>query len=52
VSLRLRRSAIDVLPTTGVILEIASGSASTSSTLREVSPISFSNLPILIPMHG
>jgi Protein of unknown function (DUF938) len=42
----------DVLPTTGVILEIASGRASTSSTLRDVFQGSFSNRPILIPMHG
>jgi hypothetical protein len=42
----------DVLPTTGVILETASGSGEHVAHLREVSRASFSNLPILIPMHG
>jgi hypothetical protein len=40
----------DVLPRTGVILEIASGSG--EHIVREISRASFSNLPILIPMHG
>jgi hypothetical protein len=43
---------LDVLPTTGVILEIASGSGEQSFTLRNVFQGSFSNLPIQILMHG
>jgi hypothetical protein len=37
----------EVLPMTGVILEIARARASTSFILREISRASFSNLPIL-----
>jgi Protein of unknown function (DUF938) len=37
----------DVLPMTGVILEIASGSGDASFILREISRVSLSNLPIL-----
>jgi uncharacterized protein DUF938 len=36
----------DVLPQRGVILEIASGSGEPSFILREIFPLSFSNLPI------
>jgi hypothetical protein len=37
----------DVLPMTGVILEIAAAQAGTSSISRGISRLSFSNLPIL-----
>ena len=37
----------DVLPMTGVILEIASGSGDAPFILREISRVSLSNLPIL-----
>ena len=42
----------DVLPTTGIILEVASGSGEHVVHFVEISRASFSNLPILIPMHG
>jgi hypothetical protein len=40
----------DVLPMSGVILEIEAARASMSFILREISQASFSNLPILIRM--
>ena len=42
----------DVLPKTGVILEIASGSGEHVVHCARNLPSLVSNLPILIPMHG
>jgi hypothetical protein len=42
----------DVLPTMGVILGVAGGSGEHVVHCARNSRFSFSNLPILIPMHG
>jgi hypothetical protein len=47
-TLRNRDFILDVLPTTGIILEVACGSGETSFIVRGISQVLFSNPPILI----
>jgi Protein of unknown function (DUF938) len=51
-TLRNRDFILNVLPMTGVILEIVSGPGEHIVHFARNSRLSFSSLPILIPMHG